>query len=74
VRGYAGLIPRYMRNQTKARFFKEPNKKIRFKQITKNDERSEGNHSILVLKRVSTIFPPFPIFSSTLIWSFMTSP
>jgi len=82
--GCAGLIPRSrnMRNQTKARFSHKPNKKIRFKQITKarfkqitkNDERSEGNHSILVLKWASTIFPPFPISSSTLIWSFMTSP
>jgi hypothetical protein len=82
VRGYVGLIPRYMRNQTKAIFLQEPNKKIifkqitkaRFKQITKKDERSEGNHSIPVLKRASTIFPPFPVSSSTLIWSFITSP
>jgi hypothetical protein len=82
VRVYAGLIPRYIRNQTKVRFSQEPNKKIRFKQITKarfkqitkKDERSEGNHSIPVLKRALTKFPPFPVSSSTLIWSFMTSP
>jgi hypothetical protein len=76
VQGYVGLIPRYMRNQTKARFSQEPNKKIifkqiikaRFKQITKNDERSVGNHSIPVLKRALTIFPSFPVSSSTQIW------
>jgi hypothetical protein len=46
IRGYAGLIPRSrkMRNQTKARFSQEPNKKIIFKQYriqTKSDSNKK---------------------------------
>jgi hypothetical protein len=47
VRGYAGLIPRSrkMRNQTKARFSQEPNKKIRFKQYRIQTRKSQTNHN-----------------------------